>query len=336
MSYRGQSFGHTNVCLEQNMLFSYTDGSADNPISSETRRAAWSVVQFAPASDTSPYLTIKLEHVSGQQSISRAELAAVAWIVQHTVQSRWTQQVIITTDSQYVIDTVNQVVNATSPQSWHRLAHADLRQIIQQNWNSQRFQLRKVRAHQNVALLPPGPDRHDAVGNMWADMAAVRVRHSDNDRVDSFVNKAQEWHHETRAILKYLADLNLEHAQLKQLSQQKTRDSQAHDPTQDWGTLFRLREKYNPPGPVQQFNPDIHPTFIVACLWGNQFVLLIWLDPTAATTHDVAKVGITWHELTIAFIVNTGVQFRSGFVFMKISVPARTIGKIPKYWPCHR
>lgn len=61
----------------------------------------------------------------------------------------------------------------------------------------------------------------------------------------------------------------MERALLKQQSQQRNWDSQTHDPAQDRGTLFtlfHLKRNQVPPGPVLVFRPDIHPTFIVACL----------------------------------------------------------------------
>ena len=109
LSYRGQDTGHTPIHIHEDTLHFYTDGSTDNPIQSETRRAAWSVNQFCPASTTTPYLTIKIQHVHGPQSIARAELAAITWIAQHVHEQRWPQKTIITTDSQYAINMVHQV-----------------------------------------------------------------------------------------------------------------------------------------------------------------------------------------------------------------------------------
>ena len=52
-------------------------------------------------------------------------------------------------------------------------------------------------------------------------------------------------------------------------------------------------------------------------MWGNQYAdlvlrfcaSLIWPDPLVTHTDPIITQGITWHELTIAFVVNTGVQF---------------------------
>lgn len=46
MSYRGQNTEHTHIRLDGNILYFYTDGSADTPVCPDTRRAAWSAIQF--------------------------------------------------------------------------------------------------------------------------------------------------------------------------------------------------------------------------------------------------------------------------------------------------
>lgn len=126
----------------------------------------------------------------------------------------------------------------------------------------------KVRSHQNIGDLPPGPSRIDALGNAWADHAAVRARKTDHHAFDALIQQAQTWHRDqyiqTRSILHYLADLNLEHAQLKLKVQTQVSTSISHDSTQDWGTLFRQRETYQAPAPLQ----ILHPAFITACVWG--------------------------------------------------------------------
>lgn len=200
---RGQDTGHTQVQLAADTIYFYTDGSADTPLQPETRRAAWSVIQCQPESTTAPYVTIKIQHVEGHQSIARAELAAVVWIVHHAADHHWSQHVTITTDSQYVIDSIAQVTRPNQSPTWYRLANADLLQILTRHWNAHQFSIRKVRSHQKLEDIPPGPLRQDAVGNAWADHAAVRARQTDHPVVVDL-------------------DLNLEHAKLKQKDQADT------------------------------------------------------------------------------------------------------------------
>ena len=190
--------------------------------------------------------------------------------------------------------------------------------MVSECWRPSQFILRKVKAHQNIHDLPVGSDRDDAVGN---------------------ISRAQLWHHDqltqTRCILKYLADLKLEHAQHKQKEQSQSNASQPHDSTQDWGTLFRLREKYVAQAPVQLFQPTTHPTCLVACLWGNQYADLVLKfgaspDPEATVIDPIALAGITWHELTVAFIVNTGLQFPTWIRLKDNQKPDHITGRTPK------
>ena len=130
LACRGQDTDCTKICQEANVLYFYTDGSADTPLHPETRRAAWSVVQFRPQSESAPYLTIKIQHLQGPQSIARAELAAVTWVVTYAAEQQWQQHIVITTDSQYVINLIQQVTHTTCSPMWYRLAHADLLQQL--------------------------------------------------------------------------------------------------------------------------------------------------------------------------------------------------------------
>ena len=321
LAYRGSDTSHTSIHQTDNILYFFTDGSADTPLNPETRRAAWSVIQFLPDSSPTPYITIKIQHVQGIQSIARAELAAVTWIVRHASEQHWPHTLVITTDSQYVINTIHQVTRPHAFPSWHRLANADLLQLIADYWQPSKFILRKVRSHQDIAQMPPGTAREDALGNSWADTAAVRARQTDHPVVDSLFRDAQLWHNDqytqTRCILEYLAALNLHHTQLKQAQTQRTSTGPSADLHTDWGTIFRARERYRVPPPAMLYQPEIHPAFITACVWGNQYADLVlrfcaslqWPSPDNQFTDNLITDGITWHELAIAFIVNTGLQF---------------------------
>lgn len=180
LCHRGCDTGHTPICHNHNTLHFYTDGSADTPLHHETRRAAWSVVQFQPDDTTTPYIVIKIQHVAGHQSIARAELAAVTWIVQYVTDQQWSQHVTITTDSQYVINSIFQLTQPNCRPSWHRLANADLLQVLASRWHPNQFTVRKVKSHQDLHTLPSGSSLHDALGNDWADQAAVRARQTDH------------------------------------------------------------------------------------------------------------------------------------------------------------
>ena len=56
---------------------------------------------------------------------------------------------------------------------------------------------------------------------------------------------------------------------------------------------------------------------MTACVWGNQYADLVlrfcaalkWPDPDLPHEDTTTTAGITWHELAVAFIVNTGLQF---------------------------
>ena len=126
LAFRGQDTEHTPIYLGGDALYFYTDGSADTPVHPGTRRAAWSLIQFCPETFNQSYITIKIQHVQGPQTIARAELAAITWIVQHVTQQHWPHRLTITTDSQYAINVIAHVSQAVRPPSWHKFANADL------------------------------------------------------------------------------------------------------------------------------------------------------------------------------------------------------------------
>ena len=103
-----------------------------------------------------------------------------------------------------------------------------------------------------------------------------------------------------------------------QKEQAKSRDehNQNDDPDQNWGTIHQARAHHQVAHPIALTQPDIHPHVFTACLWGADYAKLVlqfflslrWPDPDHE--HDaVTRSGITWHELAIAFILQTGMQF---------------------------
>ena len=90
------------------------------------------------------------------------------------------------------------------------------------------------------------------------------------------------------------------------------------DPSQNWGTIHQARAHHQLEHTLILPSPAIHPHVFTACLWGADYAQLVlkffmslqWPDPDR--DHDaVTKSGITWHELAIAFILQTGLQFPS-------------------------
>lgn len=241
--------------------------------------------------------------------------------MQHIQKQHWPHRLTITTDSQYAIHTIARISQAARPPSWHKFANADLLRILADCWDPLRFTLRKVRSHQDPNDVPPGPARNDVLGNMWADHAAVRARQTDHTRIDALFQQAEIWHQnqlrQTKCIFAYLADLNLCHSQDKQTKTLTARTDMSHDASLDWGNIYRSRAVYTVRTSAQIFQPSIHPAFITACVWGNQYADLVlqfcaalhWPDPTLSYTDPVITAGITWLELTIAFVINTGLQF---------------------------
>ena len=276
---------------------------------------------FSSIQSISSYLrTIAIQHVRGHQTISRAELAAVAWIIQQCHIQSITDQVVITTDSQYVINAIRNVTQTLDKPLTQDLSHVDLLQAIRTYWIPGQFVLRKIKSHQSLQTARNQLEQTDIQGNDFADMASVHARKTDNpDNQKSFA-QVESWNQsqvrQSTQVLRYLHDLNVEHVMCKEKAKRAEADLQNDDPSQNWGTLHQLRAVHSVSHPLVLSAPDIHPHVFRACLWGADYAHLVlqffqalkWPDPDQPHD-DVTKSGITWHELAIAFILQTDVQF---------------------------
>ena len=301
-------------------IFLYTDGSADTPSVTEFQRAAWSVIQYNPDCNLVPFRTVLVQHVHGRQTISRAELAAIAWIVRECYIAAIPDQVIITTDSQYAINVIRHVTQTPQIVIPPHMAHSDLLQDIQAHWIPNQFIIRKIKSHQMLCHAKNGVEEIDISGNDFADRAAVCARKTDHPDHHNLFATVEAWNqsqlYQTLCVLRYLHDLNLAHIQRKEQAKVSDDHNQNDAPNQNWGNIHQARAHHQVIQPLVISPPDIHPHVFTACLWGADYAKLVlqfflslrWPDPDG--THDaVTKSGITWHELAIAFILQTGLQF---------------------------
>ena len=317
---RGTQSSQSHISTSQQTIFLYTDGSADNPTLHEFQRAAWAVIQFDPNCPHLPFRTVAIQQVRGHQTISRAELAAVAWILRECHANTITNQIVITTDSQYVINAIRNITDNLDQPIPQILAHVDLLQEIRACWRPCQFILRKVKSHQPLQSARNQVELNDIQGNDCADTAAVRARKTDSKENQQCFDAIEKWNQcqirQTRQVLRYLHDLNLEHVQCKEKAKRAEADLHNDDPSQNWGTLHQFRANHQVTTPLILPEPDIHPHIFRACLWGQDYAHLVlrfflslkWPNPEGEYD-DVTKSGITWHELAIAFILQTGVQF---------------------------
>ncbi len=141
----------------------YADGSCSSNVFRELRRAGSSLIHR--------------EH--GGQVTWRARLP-VCRPLQQTPQSAEFATLAI---ARYMIDigraadvasdclNVLRDVNAVGLRAMiGRRVHAGLVREVKTDLNwARHVEVRKVKAHQSIAVLPPGPQREDAIGNDWAD-----------------------------------------------------------------------------------------------------------------------------------------------------------------------
>ena len=278
LQQRGQAHCEATILTTAQTIFLYTDGSADTPTLTEFQGAAWSIIQYDPDCTEMPFRTILVQHVRGRQTISRAELAAIAWIINECDNASIHNQVVITTDSQYAINAIRYVTQTPQPLIPQSMAHADLLQDIQVHWRPGKFIMRNVKSHQLPPQAKNKMEAIDILGNDFADVAAVTARKTDSHEHQQLFARVDAWNqsqiHQRRKVLRYLHDLNIAHVQRKEQAKSRDEHNQNDDPDQNWGTIHQARAHHQVAHPIVLTQPDTHPRVFTACLWVP--IMLSW------------------------------------------------------------
>lgn len=251
---------------------------------------------------------------------SRAELAAIAWIIHECHLKAIPNEIVITTDSQYAINAIKLATDDLQRPLSQMIAHVDILKDIRKHWCPGQFSIRKIKSHQAFDSALDAIQLQDIQGNDFADFAAVQARKTDLSSHNQMFREVEVWNQaqirQTLQVLRYLLDLNMASVQCKEQAKRDKLSGSHDDPSQNWGNLHHSRAVYQVHNPLHFPMPEIHPHIFTACLWGAGYARLVlkffcsltWPDPDKPHSEE-AKSGITWHELAIAFILQSGVQF---------------------------
>ena len=291
----------------------FTDGSAAPPACPEARQAAGAAVllprhltlepeqiarlldkYFSTSCIPAEFVTMMVTPTQGAQTIPRAELDMVLQVVRHC------SQVEIVTDSQYVIDQHQKLLQMTNIALAQAQPNFDL---LQQLYAIQRtpgydVTLTKVASHQ-LHNGPPTWQRLLQLGNEAADQAAKEARKQLVETCRQ-VPPAHYREERTRVVDQFALCFDIGCLR-KNILQSTTEDSSA--------TAVSAGILGPPEGPFHVFPPDLHQVPLLRfSLWGSGFSagILYWatqvrwpIDSFNTDISEVATAGVTWMELLL-------------------------------------
>jgi len=318
---------------KDDVLHFYTDGSADHSSMPWIRRGAFSVVQDMSdsfdhrrqllSSDKPPCLeelfsVRSMAHCPGKQSVPPAELAALLHVVQSVNAAGISKKTIIYTDAAYVMSVVKRLNDGASSFYDHKVANLDLILPLRMGWSSSRFLVKKVKAHESIAMKVLVADRWNTLGNDVADTAAKHARSREFAEVVDMVRDVKAFdaqqHGRLVSVFSYMAALS---ARMRDLNSKKTSGQpQQVVPLEEQLSGRRLLMEWCPENHSKVAKIQVEPEMFQAITCGNIFGSAVWdWIHTISWNDDVSPVGrrssdpgITWLELVVNFTLMTGMQ----------------------------
>ena len=278
----------------------FTDGSCDNPRDADLRRAAYAIVQMEEqhheeTTDTQkpiPSYTCKLTAlVDGNQTISRAELLAVAAIAKQARQRKEHRRIRVYTDSQYVINVLQKIARGEHTLRSHKPRNWDIVQAVAED----------IKEGETGKIM----------GNDKADRAVKHALQQSHDGTAQLAQSIAKQNvtqtQQLFAVFDYVRTTQIEKLQEteeKNQQHQKRKDSKG---PMGWEAKEWLQTQ--PTGQATPLNLPRLPAYtaqgivqgpLAAMQVWRWLQTLAWPEPSQETSDDV---GITWMELYINFVV---------------------------------
>ena len=292
--------------------FLFTDGSCKMPANPNHRWASYAVVATpydlsqVPCerlNDASWLLqntfdTVAVSHVTGLQTIPRAELMAA------TLAQEMQLQVPVVTDSQYVMY-VHHLIEQT-PYVWKLAKKKNfelLRRLHALHWDQHMdIPILKVKAHQKISR--EDPNAFMKLGNMVADYAATQTQ---EHLARHFTTNLARLAHESKQMKDMLCQhltMRAELAELRKRLETETVQTETVEPKANFFKQYVVNNPVKYTFTLDQFE-HVH-----ASRFGSRYSALVleWLQTLEWPTHpDRQKppVGVTWLELACNFMITT-------------------------------
>lgn len=328
--YTEESFSHHRY---------FTHGACLNPAVADARISSWAVIRDMSQDTTHALALTQLAlerevmcpslHVvmmgitEGRQTISRGELTAVILAAESAQLDRGMEHTDIITDSQYVINVVR-FLEAHNIHKWgHLIANFDLVQRLDLVWNSDVFQIHKIKSHQALDSTDDLMTKRWIMGNAVADKVASRAIQRCPREMLEMAQTIQKFQQDQAkslcAVFHYLVELNNEKVKMNNQHVQKEKSNalteqqrqfMAHD-------ALDVLKNYTCTDTTQMCFDDCNKILLKGNLQGYNLGLYIlswartleWPPEDLSTLPEpnamVAGWGISWFELYLNFVLVT-------------------------------
>ena len=325
----------TKISEDQVHFRLFTDGACVMPTDRTCRRASWAVIQDITCdhhqrsiqgrsvrhlNDNTcvPNLrctAVNLLHL--QQTAARAELMAVVYALKCVCLTDAGATADLTTDSQYVVQTINNFIHPPKNCHDHQIANFDLVRILRSIWKSDRHQIKKIKAHRDVADATSEDDLWGMVANHMADRAASKSLDTELEEVQTMANQIYKFNLQEfqmlRKVLLYIAEVNEARVQfLKNPTNNNTPERNGDTNNDDLDIheiAFRELSQWNPLG-CECINAGLLDTYIAhACGAGPNAAMQVWKWvsllkwPSTESQPQGDDRGISWFELVVNFAI---------------------------------
>eukprot|EP00438_Fugacium_kawagutii_P021653 Skav223781 [mRNA] locus=scaffold575:12207:17571:+ [translate_table: standard] len=276
---------HSRLCqLSHGIPCFYTDGSCFFPEHPTVRYASYAVVADLATDDDmrlsqvqlfqqtgqmpQTLVSIAVGRLAGRQTINRAELAAVHWILERFQRAR------VHTDSAYTQGWVEKLQQDPAAADFPTLRNVDLLLQVRQVLGADHY-VQKIKAHQRVQDMPVSLAAYHALGNQLANGAAIEANRSLLPEAAAVLQRFAEGFQEAQIqvthLYRYLLDLNLARAKLPR------QDATAHTLELPDAPLLEQIQVWQAQG--SWTHPDtLHDQELTHSAWGPRALGLSWIE----------------------------------------------------------
>eukprot|EP00435_Cladocopium_sp_Y103_P045590 s1794_g13.t1 len=318
----------------------FTDGACVHPTIADARLSGCAVIRdMAPNEQQAlmltqiamdkqvmcPFLQVCMMGITpGRQTISRAELTAIAIAAESAQLDPSLELADIVTDSQYVINVIHFLEHHDLVSWGHRVANFDLVTRLAAAWKFDIFRIHKIKSHQDLSDAPDLKTQRWIMGNAVADKIAskaiqrgpLRLR----QQAESISQHQKQQACDLERVFKYLVEMNNERKMLTLQSEQakgSTSSSSTHRQFMGQEALEVLSNFSCHDTHALDFS-DIDTDLLKAYLQGYNLarLILLWAQSLLWPPEDlngqdensqmVINWGISWFELYMNFLIVTG------------------------------